>query len=154
LAAKHGVMQYNLLDAGLYTFVLTGQTIDRSFYDNLNSYTDEAGSDGVVRVTAANMNYGLQRLEQQEVGFKLSKQGQSPKTAIGVLPTCLIQSKTWGSCAASPRMTTTVIPPACVTEVIGRKKVHLPTGLKLHPPHSCRPRRLAALDPGKKRARH
>jgi len=41
--------------AGLYPFVLTGQKIDRNMYDNLNAYTDEAGSDGVVRVGAANM---------------------------------------------------------------------------------------------------
>jgi hypothetical protein len=79
-------MDYDLLAAGLYQFVLTGQSIDRSFYDNLNSYTGEEGSDGVVRVAAANMNYGALLLEQQTNGFKLSKQGQSQKTAFGVLP--------------------------------------------------------------------
>jgi hypothetical protein len=79
-------LDYDLVNAGLYTFVLTGQTIDRSFYDNLNSYTGEAGSDGVVRVTAANMNYGLVRLEQQANGFKLSKPGHAQTTALGVLP--------------------------------------------------------------------
>lgn len=72
--------------AGLYVFVLTGQSIDRSFYDNLNSYTDEAGSDGVVRAAAANMNYGMLRLEQQVRDFKLSKEGRSPASAFGVLP--------------------------------------------------------------------
>jgi hypothetical protein len=79
-------IDYDTVAAGLYTFVLTGQAIDRAFYDNLNSYTGEAGSDGVVRVAAANMNYGLMRLEQQGKGFKLSKQGQSRTTALGVLP--------------------------------------------------------------------
>jgi len=79
-------MDYDTTGAGLYAFVLTGQSIDRNFYDNLNSYTGEAGSDGVVRVAAANMNYGSIRLEQQEKGFKLIKQGQSPVTALGVLP--------------------------------------------------------------------
>jgi hypothetical protein len=79
-------MDYDSVAAGLYPFVLTGQSIDRSFYDNLNSYTGEAGSDGVVRVAAANMNFGSLRLEQQGGGFKLSKQGQSRKTALGVLP--------------------------------------------------------------------
>lgn len=80
-------MDHDLVGAGLYTFVLTGQSIDRSFYDNLNSYTGEPGSDGVVRVATANMNFGLIRLEQQqEGGFKLSKQGQSQTTALGVLP--------------------------------------------------------------------
>jgi len=72
--------------AGIYLFVLTGQSIDRSFYDHLNSYTGEAGSDGVVRVAAANLNYGLVRLEQQQEGFALSKQGLSAATALGVLP--------------------------------------------------------------------
>jgi hypothetical protein len=72
--------------AGLYPFVLTGQSIDRSFYDNLNSYTGEAGSDGVVRAAAANLNYGMLRLEQQAKGFKLSKRGQTVHTAFGVLP--------------------------------------------------------------------
>ena len=57
-------LAYECVAAGLYPFVLTGQRIDRAFYDNLNAYTDEAGSDGVVRVAAANMNYGLVRLEQ------------------------------------------------------------------------------------------
>ena len=79
-------MDLDLAGAGLYEFVLTGQTIDRSFYDNLNSYTGEAGSDGVVRAAAANMNYGLLRLEQNPDGFKLLKQGQSPAAAFGVLP--------------------------------------------------------------------
>jgi hypothetical protein len=79
-------MDYDLTGAGLYSFVLTGQSIDRSFYDNLNSYTDEAGSDGVVRVAAANMNYGLIRLEQQDSGFKLLKQGLASGVALGVLP--------------------------------------------------------------------
>ena len=40
---------------GIFPFVLTGQTIDRKFYDNLNTYTGESGSDGVVRVAAANL---------------------------------------------------------------------------------------------------
>ncbi len=41
---------------GFYPFVLTGQGIDRSFYDFLNSYLVEKGSDGVVRVCGANLN--------------------------------------------------------------------------------------------------
>jgi hypothetical protein len=51
---------------GLFPFVLTGQTIDREFYDHLNSYTREPGSDGVVRVPSANLNYSYVRLEQNE----------------------------------------------------------------------------------------
>lgn len=50
---------------GLFPFVLTGQTIDRKMYDHLNSYTGEPGSDGVVRVAAANLNADFVRLMQQ-----------------------------------------------------------------------------------------
>ena len=41
--------------AGHFPFVVTGQKIDRKAYDHLNSYTGELGSDGVVRVAAANL---------------------------------------------------------------------------------------------------
>jgi hypothetical protein len=71
---------------GVYPFVLTGQKIDRAFYDNLNSYTGEQGSDGVVRVAAANLNYGLIRLVQTDGSIKFSKDARSAKTAFGVLP--------------------------------------------------------------------
>lgn len=54
-------------DAPVYHFVLTGQSIDRSFYDHLNSYTGEMGSDGVVRVAAANLNSTYVRLEQESL---------------------------------------------------------------------------------------
>ncbi len=79
-------LDYDPVAGGLYPFVLTGQSIDRKFYDNLNSYTGEAGSDGVVRVAAANMNYGLIRLIQEGSGFTLCKEGRSARTALGVLP--------------------------------------------------------------------
>ena len=79
-------MSYDCVPAGLYPFVLTGQTIDRSLYDNLNTYTGEAGSDGVVRVAAANMNYGLVRLVQKDGAFNLKKIDRTAKTALGVLP--------------------------------------------------------------------
>ena len=49
---------------GIYPFVLTGQTIDRKLYDILNSYTGELGSDGVVRVAAANLRATYVRLQQ------------------------------------------------------------------------------------------
>jgi hypothetical protein len=50
----------------VFLFVLTGQAIDRKLYDHLNSYTGEAGSDGVVRVAAANLNATLVRLVQED----------------------------------------------------------------------------------------
>jgi len=81
-----------------YPVVLTGQTIDKKLYDYLNSYTAEPGSDGVVRVCAANLNYRRLKLQQ---GNKLiakntlelvpvpDKQGKtvhrSPETAMGVM---------------------------------------------------------------------
>jgi hypothetical protein len=79
-------LDYECMKAGLFVFVLTGQTIDHDFYDNLNSYTGEAGSDGVVRVAAANMNYGMIRLIQQDGSFRLGKQKQPEKFAFGILP--------------------------------------------------------------------
>ncbi len=45
-------------------FVLTGEKIDPKLYDHINSYTGEAGSDGVVRVAAANLAYGWLTLRQ------------------------------------------------------------------------------------------
>lgn len=47
-----------------YPFVLIGQSIDRKFYDHLNSYTGELGSDGVVRSAAANLNATLITIRQ------------------------------------------------------------------------------------------
>src|SRR4029079_3817064 len=79
-------LSYDSTSNGLYPFVLTGQKIDRKFYDNLNSYTGEEGSDGVVRVASANMNYGLLRLVQADGDFKLVKDDRTPKNALGVLP--------------------------------------------------------------------
>jgi hypothetical protein len=80
-------LTYDPVPTGFYPFVLTGQKIDRAMYDNLNSYTDEAGSDGVVRVAGANMNYGLIRLKQDDDGkLKMIKDDRTARTAIGVLP--------------------------------------------------------------------
>lgn len=46
-----------LVKQGVYTFVLTGASIDHRLYDHLNSYTGELDSDGVVRVACANLDY-------------------------------------------------------------------------------------------------
>lgn len=51
-------------EKGIFPFVITGQDIDRKFYDHLNPYTGELGSDGVVRVAAANLEGRLIRLVQ------------------------------------------------------------------------------------------
>jgi hypothetical protein len=49
------------------------------------SFHDEV-TDGVLRVVAANMNYGLIRLNQKDSGVDLSMEGRSKKTALGMLP--------------------------------------------------------------------
>ncbi len=79
-------LDYDCVGVGVYPFVLTGQSIDRSFYDHLNSYTDEFGSDGVVRASAANMNYGLARLHQDGDGLVADLSKRRQRTAFGILP--------------------------------------------------------------------
>lgn len=49
----------------VFPFVLTGQSIDRKFYDHVNAYTGEIGSDGVVRAAAANLNTSYVKLVQE-----------------------------------------------------------------------------------------
>lgn len=48
----------------VFQFVLSGDTIDRKLYDFINPYTGELGSDGVVRLAAANLNATHIVLEQ------------------------------------------------------------------------------------------
>ncbi|MBC7984667.1 MAG: phospholipase, partial [Candidatus Obscuribacterales bacterium] len=79
-------LTYDCVTAGAYLFVLTGQSIDRAFYDHLNAYTGEPGSDGVVRVAAANMNYRLLRLHQDGKSLAVSSSTRCPRVALGVLP--------------------------------------------------------------------
>lgn len=83
----------------VFPFVLTGQQIDRSMYDHVNAYTGELGSDGVVRVAAANLNAIHIRLEQQaprQVGsgrrpkyqapmLKLREARQTHRTAFAIV---------------------------------------------------------------------
>lgn len=83
---------------GVFPFVLTGQSIDRAIYDNLNTYTGESGSDGVVRVAAANLNGRYIKLVQQvpvkatgkPTGWKapnlvFESMLESPKTALQII---------------------------------------------------------------------
>jgi len=60
---------------GILPFVLTGQTIDRKLYDHLNTYTGESGSDGVVRVAAANLEGRMIELKQEAPRKKTGKKG-------------------------------------------------------------------------------
>lgn len=69
---------------GILPFVLTGQAIDRKLYDHLNSYTGESGSDGVVRVAAANLEGWLIELKQEAPRKKTGKKGdlEAPKLTV------------------------------------------------------------------------
>lgn len=69
---------------GVFPFVLTGQYIDRAFYDNLNSYTGELGSDGVVRVAAANLFGRYIKLVQQAPKKKPGKKGEFEANLLGI----------------------------------------------------------------------
>lgn len=76
---------------GQYPFVLIGDRPDRSLYDHLNSYTGEDGSDGVVRIAAANLNARHAVLSAQsspgtmidDLSLYLSK---SPRCAFKLIP--------------------------------------------------------------------
>ncbi len=73
-------------DPPVFPFVLAGQTIDRKLYDHVNSYTGEAGSDGVVRVAAANLNAAHVRLVQKGDTLEVAEFHESPRVAMAVLP--------------------------------------------------------------------
>lgn len=60
-------MNYAPAENHFYPFVLTGETIDTKFYDFINNYLVEPGSDGVVRVCGANMNYQHIKLVQNGI---------------------------------------------------------------------------------------
>lgn len=106
-------LDYDCPTHGIYPFVLTGQKIDRQLYDALNSYTGEAGSDGVIRATAANMNYSLLQLHQEGANGEnlvVAKMRRSQPMAFGILPGCshsgkkmgIIRSITMSNAAAHP----------------------------------------------------
>ncbi len=74
----------------IFPFVLTGQSINRKFYDNLNSYTGEPGSDGVVRVASANLNAQYIKLVQGNSNndadkFLVAENIKSPVTAFRII---------------------------------------------------------------------
>jgi hypothetical protein len=91
---------------GFFPFVLTGESHDPHLYDHVNSYTAEIGSDGVVRVAAANLNYTYVRLEQQApVKDRKSKLGFSAPTLKVNAP------------KVSPAVPMAVIPGMCHSDV-------------------------------------
>ena len=92
--------------AGVFPFVLTGQSHDPKLYDFVNSYTAETGSDGAVRVSAANLNFTHIRLEQQApVDDKRSKLGFSAPRLVARAP------------QVSPAVPFAVLPGVCHSDV-------------------------------------
>ena len=101
-------LDYNLVGSRFYPFVLTGDTIDKSLYDYVNSYTAEAGTDGVVRVSSANMNFQHLVLRQNDTAHFLSFDEQpaasldllsikhAPKSAFCIVPKAAHSKTTFG----------------------------------------------------------
>lgn len=83
LAREH--LAFEMAENGIYPFVLTGQTIDRMLYDFIHRYLAEPGSDGVVRVAGANMNYRMIRLVETAESVK-AKHGPVNLEANLLLP--------------------------------------------------------------------
>ena len=72
--------------SGSYLFSLIGDRPDRSLYDVVNSYTGEDGSDGVVRLAAANLNATHCVLAQAGASPTLSMTlTRAPRTAFKLL---------------------------------------------------------------------
>lgn len=91
---------------GLFPFVLTGQSHDPHLYDHVNSYTAETGSDGVIRVAAANLNYTYVELAQQQPAA-------DKKAGLGFSAPAL----TAKSPKVSPAVPMAVIPGVCHSDV-------------------------------------
>jgi hypothetical protein len=89
-------LDYECVRSGVYPFVLQGQSIDRKLYDVLNTYTDEMGSDGVVRVAGANMNYALVSLREQAGELAFHGIRRSGRTALAILPALSHSGKSMG----------------------------------------------------------
>lgn len=96
---------YTLDKANFFPFVMCGETIDKALYDFLNNYLVEKGSDGVVRLAGANLNYTFFRLEQtadlQDNGNYVLRsiprqKPRPPKTPFGVIPQASHSGKTIG----------------------------------------------------------
>ncbi len=91
------------------TLVLCGCTPDRSLYDHLNSYTGERGSDGVVRLAAANLNYSWMRLQQSGKTLRLVEEKSSRPTPFLNLPGASHRSILDLESSASPVDSTSMI---------------------------------------------
>lgn len=78
--------------SGQYMFALVGDRPDRKLYDHLNSYTGEDGSDGVVRLAAANLNarHAVLAIQQGVAGSTVDTLSLSllrgPRCAFKLIP--------------------------------------------------------------------
>ena len=94
---------------GTYLFNLIGDRPDRKLYNVINSYTGEDGSDGVVRLAAANLNATHLTLTQQAGGSALvTSTKRAPLTAFRLLPGLAHSGATQGIMAAKPVPSITV----------------------------------------------
>lgn len=85
LALNEQFLRYDYGANNFFPFVLTGQGIDNRSYDFLNSYLVEPGSDGVVRVAGANMNYRYLALSQTDELLRKSPKTYALKPAINTV---------------------------------------------------------------------
>ncbi|MDQ7996045.1 MAG: phospholipase [Luteibacter sp.] len=94
---------------GTWLFNLTGDRPDRKFYDFVNSYTGEDGSDGVVRMAAANLNARhcvlTQRAGTATLDMTISK---APRSAFKLLPGLAHSGGEHGIMASEPPSTVTI----------------------------------------------
>ncbi|QNK01558.1 phospholipase [Dyella telluris] len=90
-----------------FLFVLTGDRPDRSLYDHINSYTGEDGSDGVVRMAAANLNarHAVLARESGGDGTLALNVTQAPRTAFKLIPGASHSGTEQGVMAAAPQAT-------------------------------------------------
>jgi hypothetical protein len=91
-----------------FLFVLTGDRPDRSLYDHINSYTGEDGSDGVVRIAAANLNarHAVLARESGSAGDVLSLNvTTAPRTAFKLIPGASHSGLDQGVMASAPQAT-------------------------------------------------
>ena len=71
---------------GQFQFVLTGDRPNRALYDHINSYTGEDGSDGVVRIAAANLNARHAVLTRSNADTLTLNVTQAPGSAFKLIP--------------------------------------------------------------------
>jgi hypothetical protein len=84
-ALNERYLSYDSAAKGFFPFVLTGQGIDKKLYDFINGYLVEPGSDGVVRVAGANLNYRFMRLSQTDEVLKKSPKTYAMKPTINAV---------------------------------------------------------------------